>query len=171
MDQSDCRKYEFIPRKLVVNHNRNKQHGSKSTSDNLQTWPLEPAEESPCFLRGRLEWVTEAKSVNIGYNFDLRSHIISKRGNGKCWWMTKYQLVSSIQCFLGVIRTVSKRKTLSLTHFASLKNDVCYQYLNFVLRVTFFFYDLLIGPQPTFLECIVIFLFCDWSTLSKSPRL
>ena len=89
-------KYEFILRKLVVNHNRNKQHGSKSTYDNLQTWPFEPAEESPCFLRGRLEWVTEAKSVNIGYNFDLRSHIISKRGNGKCWWMTKYQLVSSI---------------------------------------------------------------------------
>ena len=97
VDQSDCRKkYEFIPRKLIVNHNRNKQHGSKSTNDNLQTWPLEPAEESPCFLRGRLLWVTEAKSVNIGYNFDLRSHIISKRGNGKCWWKTKYQLVSNI---------------------------------------------------------------------------
>ena len=96
VDQSDCRKYEFILRKLVVNHNRNKQHGSKSTSDNLQTWPFEPTEESPRFLRGRLEWVTEVKRVKIGYNFDLRSHLISKRGNGKCWWMTKYQLVSNI---------------------------------------------------------------------------
>ena len=62
---------------------------------------------------------------------------------------------------------------------AFLKN-VCYHYLNFVPRVTFrlvvckfvFFVcflmsDLLIGLQPTFLECIVIFLYAaDCSTLS-----
>ena len=63
---------------------------------------------------------------------------------------------------------------------AFLKN-VCYHYLNFVPRVTFrlvvckfvclfvFFLmsDLLIGLQPTFLECIVIFLYAvDCSTLS-----
>ena len=52
-------------------------------------------------------------------------------------------------------------------HFAFLKN-VCYQYVNFVLRGT---YELLIGPQLTFLECIVIFLLSDWSTLSKWPQL
>ena len=26
--------------------------------------------------------MTEAKSVNVSYNFHLRSHVISKRGNG-----------------------------------------------------------------------------------------
>ena len=34
-----------------------------------------------------------------------------------------------------------------------------------------FFYELLIGPQSTFSECIVIFLKSDWSILSKCPRL
>ena len=69
-------------------------------------------------------------------------------------------------CLLGVTCKVSNRKTL-VKHFAFLKN-VCYQYLNFVLRGT---YELLIGPRPTFLECIVIFLLSDWSTLSKWPQL
>ena len=31
----------------------------------------------------------------------------------------------------------------------------------------FFSYELLIGPQPAFLEFIVIFLYSDWSTLSR----
>ena len=49
-------------------------------------------------------------------------------------------------------------KPCPVKHFAFLKS-VGYQYLNFVLRVTYcFLYDLLIGPQPTFLECIFIFL-------------
>ena len=60
---------------------------------------------------------------------------------------------------------------------AFLKN-VCYHYLNFVPRVTFrlvvckfvfcfLMSDLLIGLQPTFLDCIVIFLYAaDCSTLS-----
>ena len=61
---------------------------------------------------------------------------------------------------LGVICKVSTGKTLSRETFYFLEK-VCYQYLNFVLQVPycfFFFYELLIGPQPTLLECIVIFL-------------
>ena len=58
-------KEQYIPRKLLVNHNRNKQHGSKSTNCNLQTWPFKPAEKSPCFLRGLLERMTHAKTVNF----------------------------------------------------------------------------------------------------------
>ena len=34
-----------------------------------------------------------------------------------------------------------------------------------------FYYKLMIGPKPTFLECIVNFLQSDWSTLSKWPQL
>ena len=66
---------------IIMTTKRNKQHGSKSTNHNLQTWPFESAEECRFFLRGPLECVTEAKSVNVNYNFDLRSHFISKRGN------------------------------------------------------------------------------------------
>ena len=41
--------------------------------------------------------------------------------------------------------------------------NVCHQYLNFVSsKIVSFFYELLIGQQPTFLKCIVIFL---WSNL------
>ena len=35
----------------------------------------------------------------------------------------------------------------------------------------FFSSELLIGPQPAFLEFIVIFLYSDWSTLSRWARL
>ena len=56
--------------------------------------------------------------------------------------------------FLGAVRKVSNKNTLSGETFALLKT-VCYQCLNFVPRVTLFYYKLLIGPQPTFLECIV----------------
>ena len=49
-----------------------------------------------------------------------------------------------------------KGKIWLVKHFSFLKN-VCYQHLNVVLQVTYcFFYKLLIGPQPTFSECIVI---------------
>ena len=58
-------KEQHIPRKLLVNHNRNKQHGSKSTNCNLQTWPFKPTEKSPCFLRGPLERMTQAKTVRL----------------------------------------------------------------------------------------------------------
>ena len=43
---------------------------------------IELAEESPCFLTGPLDCVTEAKNVNVCYNFDVRSHITAKRDNG-----------------------------------------------------------------------------------------
>ena len=67
-----------------------KQHGSKLTNHNQQTWPFVPHEERTCFLRGPLECVTEAENVNVSYNFDLRSHVIAKQGNGSeeiaCRW-------------------------------------------------------------------------------------
>ena len=45
--------------------------------------------------------MTEAKNVNVSYNFDLRSHVIEKRSNG----------------LLGVICKVSNRKALSGERF------------------------------------------------------
>ena len=66
----------------MITAKRNKQHGSKSNNNNLQKWPFERAEENLCFLRGPLDCVTEAKNVNVCYNFDVRSHITAKRDNG-----------------------------------------------------------------------------------------
>ena len=45
--------------------------------------------------------MTEAKNVKVSYNFDLRTHVIEKRGNG----------------LLGVICKVSNRKALSGERF------------------------------------------------------
>ena len=135
-------------------------------------------------------------------------------------------------CLLGVICKVFDRKILSNEKFCFLW-DLCYQYLNFLLRAIinkdlqifspmcapdqwteikgkrvirrsqsstsqtfsdlfthiqlssgkftflasnvrfyiFFSSELLIGPQPAFLEFIVIFLYSDWSTLSRWARL
>ena len=139
---------------------RIKQHGSKLTNNNLQRWPFEPAEESQCFLSGLLEWVTEAKSLNVSYNFDLRLYVFSKHGNNSLYQTNYVSLVLYVKFWIG--------KHCLVKRFAFLKN-VCYQYLHFVLWVTccFFFYELLIGPHPTFLECIIIFVWSDCSTLSK----
>ena len=61
-------------------------------------------------------------------------------------------------CLLGVVCKVSNRKTLSGETFCFPEKRLL-SILNLVLRVTycFFLYELLIGRQPTFLECIVIF--------------
>ena len=48
---------------------------------------------------------------------------------------------------------------LSSGKFTFLASNVRFYY--------FFSSELLIGPQPAFLEFIVIFLYSDWSTLSR----
>ena len=81
---------------IILTTKRNTQHGSKSTNYNIQTRPFEPAEESTCFLRGPLEWVTES------YIFDSSSHITVKRGN-----ITKEITVNDKKiCLMGVVRKV-----------------------------------------------------------------
>ena len=64
-----------------------------------------------------------------------------------------------------ICNKVLHSKTLSDEIFCFLGN-VCYQYLDFVLRVKLLAAD---WPQSTSLKCIVIFLEPDWSTLSTWP--
>ena len=60
---------------------------------------------------------------------------------------------------LGVVCKVSNRNTLSGETFALLKNVVLSMFKFCALSKLLFYYNLLlIGPQPTFLECIVNFL-------------
>ena len=50
-------------------------------------------------------------------------------------------------CLVEVMCKVSNKKYYLVKHFAFLKN-VCYQYFNFVLQVTYCFsYEQLIGPR------------------------
>ena len=50
-------------------------------------------------------------------------------------------------CLVGVICKVLNKKHCLVKHFGFLKN-VCYQYFNFVLQVTYcFFHEQLIGPH------------------------
>ena len=65
-------------------------------------------------------------------------------------------------CLLAVICKVSNRKTLSGEIFCLFEKRLLLTF-KFVLRETyclfvFFFYQLLIGLQPTFLKCIVILM-------------
>ena len=96
---------------IIITRKRNKQHGSwKSTRSPgalnqpnaiNKRWPFKPTEESPCFLRGPLEYVTEAKNVKVSCNFDFRLRVIEKRSNG----------------LLGVMCKVLNKKTLSGERF------------------------------------------------------
>ena len=55
---------------------------------------------------------------------------------------------------------ISKQARWNAAVSAFLFENICYQYLNFVLRVTYcFFYDLLICPQSTFWN--ILLLFCN----------
>ena len=72
-----------------------------------------------------------AKNVNISYFFDLRSHVIAKRRNvsEEIAGRNKYVFWAYVKFRLSV---------QSNEKFCCLEN-VCYQYLNFVLRVLFCF--------------------------------
>ena len=61
-------------------------------------------------------------------------------------------------CLLGVICKVSNRKTLSDETFCFLEKHLLSVFNFCVSSNLLFSHELLIGPQPTFLECIVIFL-------------
>ena len=75
--------------------------------------------------------------------------------------LANYKITACLKqiCLLCVTCEVSNRKTLSGETFCFLEKrllSICKfcASSNFL----FFFYKLLIGPQPTFLECTVIFL-------------
>ena len=100
---------------MIISTKRNKQHGSKSTNHNHQTWPLEPNEESPSFLRGPLKCVREAKNVNICYNFDLSRMSFQSAATVAKKSLAGDKITACVKqiCLLGVICKVSNRKTLS----------------------------------------------------------
>ena len=125
---------------------------SKSTNYNLQTWPVETTFYCLyCFLRGPLRWLTEAKNINVGVIFDLRSHVIAKHSNVGEETASRWQHTACDKpmCLLRVERSDSK--TLSCDEFCFLGN-ICHQYnLNFCSSGnSLFSYELLIGSNKLF---------------------
>ena len=103
--------------------------------------PFKPIEESLHFLRGPLEWmINRAKNVSVSNIFDLRKHVNAKRGNGSKEIAGRWQNTSLCQINVSWVLYLMfwKEKHCLVKQFASLKN-VSYWYLNFVVRVTYFF--------------------------------
>ena len=133
---------------------QNKRHGSKSTSYNLQMWPFEPAEWKHVFPK---------RSVRVSDTLDLRSHVIaiSTATVAKKLLVGRWQKNSLCQRDMP--------PGCCMQSFKWKKNIVWWNILlywkTFAINIKFcamsnslFFYELLIDPQPTFLECTVIFL-------------
>ena len=98
--------------------------------------------------------MTEAKNINIRYIFDLKSHVIAKRGNCSKEIAGRWKNNSVCQiCLQGVVRKVSKRKKLTGETFFLLKKRLLSTFKRCASSNLLFFYKLLIGPQPTFSEC------------------
>ena len=117
----------------------------------------------------------EGKNVNVSHIFDLRSLVIAKCDNGsKKKFVGDDKITACVKqiSLLGAVHKVLKyRKTLSGERFCFLEKRMLSIFKFRTSSNLFFPYKLQIGPQPTFLECIVIFLKSDWSTLSRCPWL
>ena len=148
-------KQQCIPRKLVVNHNRNEHHGSFQPITTCRRDPLNYSWKKPAFL----ERSVRAKD---GGGKHERRELIAKRGNGSgeiAGKITKEQLGSN--------------KYISRVFYVKFWIEKHYLLKHFAFGVTYHFLRAADWPTANFLGmyCIVIFLQCDWSTLSKWPRL
>ena len=141
----------WLPRNEI-----NNMDGNQPIRTYRSTWPFVPAEESLCFLRGLLDWVTGAKNVNVSCNFDLRWNFIAKHGNGReeiaCRWKQKTACQTKQICLVGVICKVSNRKTSSGEIFCFLGKRLLSIFKLFASSNFLFYNELLVGPQPPFLE-------------------
>ena len=147
---------------IIITTKQNKQHGSKSTNYNLQTWPFEPAEKKPMFPE-------RSGNENIRHIFDLREHVTAKCGNGSKEIAGRWQNNSLCQIYVSQALLkckVSYRKILFGRTLYFLEKRLLSLFKFCALSKLLFSYELLIGPLPTFLECIVIYLWSDRSTLS-----
>ena len=99
--------------------------------------------------------LTEAKNENISHILDLRSHVfIAKCSNGSEEIAGRRQNNSKYVSWV----LVSNRKTLSSETFCFTEKCLLSIFNFSALSNLLLFCELLIGPQPTFLECVVIFL-------------
>ena len=136
---------------------RNKQYGWKSTNQNLQIdvtfctrW------RKPVFSKRFVRLSDRGENVNVSCNFDLRWNFIAKHGNGReeiaCRWKQKTACQTKQICLVGVVCKVSNRKTSSGEIFCFLGKRLL-SIFKLCASSNFLFYnELLVGPQPPFLE-------------------
>ena len=154
---------------IIITTKQNKQHGSKSTNYNLQMWPFEPAGKKPMFPERSVRVSTEGENENIRHIFDLRVHVFAKCGNGRKEIAGRWQNNSLCQSYVSralLKCKVSYRKILSGETLCFLEKRLLSLFKFCAFSKLLFSYELLIGPLPIFLECIVIYLWSDRSTLS-----
>ena len=154
---------------IIITTKPNKQHGSKSTNYNLQTWSFEPAGKKPMFPERSVRVSTEGENENIRHIFDLRVHVFAKCGNGRKEIAGRWQNNSLCQSYVSralLKCKVSYRKILSGETLCFLEKRLLSLFKFCAFSKLLFSYELLIGPLPIFLECIVIYLWSDRSTLS-----
>ena len=123
-------------------------------------WPFEPTEESLCFLRGLLELMTEAKKINIRYIFDLKSHVIAKRGNCSKEIAGRWKNNSMCQiCLQGVVRKVSKRKNLTGETFFLLEKRLLSTFKRCASSNLFFFTSCWLAHNQLSLNVLLLHVF------------
>ena len=148
---------------IIITTKQNKQHGSKSTNYNLQMWPFEPAGKKPMFPERSVRVSTEGENENIRHIFDLRVHVFAKCGNGRKEIAGRWQNNSLCQSYVSralLKCKVSYRKILSGETLCFLEKRLLSLFKFCTMSKLLFSYELLIGPLPTFLECILLFT-CD----------
>ena len=104
--------------------------------------------------------MTEAKNINISYILDLNLHVIAKRSNivaRKLLVDEKITVCVKQICVSSVLYVKEKgKRQLSGETFCLLEKRLLSTSKHCASSNLLFFYKLLICPQPTFSECIVI---------------
>ena len=96
--------------------------------------------------------MTEAKNINIRYIFDLKSHVIAKRGNcsEEIAGRGKNNSVCQI-CLQGVVRKVSKRRKLTSETFFLLEKRLLSTFKRCASSNLLFFLQAADWPTTNFL--------------------
>ena len=131
-------------------------------------WSFEPAGKKPMFPERPVRMSTEGENENIRHTFDLRVHVFAKCGNGSKEIAGRWQNNSLCQTYVSralLKCKVSYRKILSGETLCFLEKRLLSLFKFCAFSKLLFSYELLIGPLPIFLECIVIYLWSDRSTL------
>ena len=104
--------------------------------------------------------MTEAKNVNVRCIFHLRWHATGEHGNDECWQVNETTVCLKFwkEEYCLTINFVTWKCLLLIFKFFALINLL-------------FSYEQLFSPQPTFLECIHIFLLSDRPDLSRWPQI
>ena len=127
----------------------NQQHGRKSINNNIQRWPFEPAEENRMFPEKFVIYFGLDVACLLQNAAMVAKKLLVDDKITACFKQTCcYMLSSEEKNIIWWNILLSLKRLLSIFKFRASSNLL-------------FFYELLIGPQPTFLVGLVMLLFCN----------